>query len=782
MFFTKYPHPANFTFASDLNLATGDFKAGDEDFRLLLTSYEGGIFHLQVTSDRWAPNSCIEPLELPTEAQSQLLELKKGFGLQLKRGKSQLLAGSAGATFGVSGEASMFRLSVPEDARFYGMGEKYFGQVELSGMRTKFWNTDVWGDFHHAQWLDHAADPPYFSTPYVVCKLRDEYVGLLLHNPHPTWISTPGTDESRIFVEWQRTDRELILGSESGEPNLWIITGPTLRDVTTKLQRLVGVTPLPPMWSLGYHQSRWGYGGEKDLLELDSKFEELGIPCDGLWLDLDYMDGFRVFRTSKTMFPKGAAKTAAKLAKNRRRIVPILDPGVKQEPGNPVYDSGRKAGVFCKNPEGGEFVGLVWPGQTVFPDFTTEKGRDWWTGYVQGFADEGFGATWLDMNDPSTGPVDPNGMLFRDGAEPHAWHRNQYALGMQRASFDGFRKARPNERPFMLSRSGFIGSSKYAAIWTGDNLSNRFYLANSITAAIGMSLSGLPFAGPDLGGFGGDADDALMVDWIKAGFLFPFCRNHSMKGSKEQEPWRFSPKALVVIRHYIQLRYKMLPYLYNLFARQEEIGEPILRPLFFEFEDAGLDTIDDQFLIGPHVLQAPHIKEGRTRTVTLPGTEQWFDASSGVWLAPGTQEIPRSAGATPLFFRDAALIPMQPGLPERNEIDLLRPEIHLFLHEDSEAEASLRYVADDGLSYGYRNGQRSEMLVRARNVNGAIEVEVEHTECGFGAIEAVLVVHGRTSRVIVNGLERSGERGRVKLTGRELKTSLVSLPVCGGKN
>ncbi len=444
--FTKYPHPSNFSFASTID-DEGRLDVGDRSIKLCKTTFVGGIHHLRAKGP-WRQNGHLSPLQPPSRDDAdETVGLSSSAGLRLRGNRGEeILVGPSGSFFGVSGEASLFQFALPPESRFFGMGEKTYGRVELSGLRTKFWNTDVWSDFHFAQWGEHPSDPPYFSTPYVVARIGNEYVGFLLDNPYPTWISTPGTDESRVFVEWQRTDARLILGSEGGEPNLWIIYGPTLREVTHKLQKLVGPTPLPPLWSLGYHQSRWGYGGHDDLLALDEKFEECGIPCDGLWLDLDYMRGYRIFETSNEMFPDGVPATAKALeARFSRRIVPILDPGVKREAGYRVYDDGLQKGVFCKNAEGKPFVGLVWPGETAFPDFTIDKGREWWAAYVADFRKEGFGATWLDMNDPSTGPVDPHGMRFRDGTEPHAAHHNQYAIGLQMSTHQDFLRANPYE-------------------------------------------------------------------------------------------------------------------------------------------------------------------------------------------------------------------------------------------------------------------------------------------------------------------------------------------------
>ncbi len=772
MYFTKYPHKSNFSFTDSYDAKTSTIAVGARQFELGVTEHQGDITHIQVKNAAvWQDNQCLESLELPAVEANHRVKISKDFQINIlgKNGKPAFKG-----RFGVSGQASIFLFEIPEKTQFFGMGEKTFGTLELSGLRTKFWNTDVWGDFHAEHYGRNPTDPPYLSLPYLIAKAGDEYFGFLLHNPHPAFMETPGTDQSRAFNEWQETSSELILGSEGGEPNLWVLWGPSLRELTQKLQKLVGVTPVPPAWSLGYHQSRWGYGGHDDLMELDRQFSEHKLPCDSLWLDLDYMDGYRIFVTDKKMFPKGAAHTAEKLALTKRRIVPILDPGVKFDPGYVVYDDGHLHKMFCLNAEGKEFIGLVWPGETVFPDFTQTKVRSWWSDYVKQFAKSGFGASWLDMNDPSTGPVDPQGMLFNDGKELHAAHHNQYALGMQMASKDGFLKARPDERPFLLSRSGFIGSSKNAAIWTGDNLSNYFYLKITIPTSVNLSLSGIPFNGPDIGGFGGSVSDELMMDWVKANFLFPFFRNHCAKGQRDQEPFSFATPTMSVIRRYIRLRYKLFPYLYNLFVEQELLGDPILRPLMYEYPTIGLEGANDQFLVGKYILQAPFVEEkAKTRSVFLPGDEPWFDAVSGEWVASGSLTVKSDKVSTPLYIRAGAIIPMQAGTPIDNAKELRNVHFHVFLPEAWSGDSSETYVADDGISFAYKDGGRSSAEISFACAEGNLALNFVQKASGFGEINPTFIIHGETKSVRLNGAVVKLSSAKVVLTGKSLKVQIV---------
>lgn len=752
MFFTKFPHPANFTF-------------GASDVELTVENYANGIARVRATG-RW-PEGRLGLLPLNTPATSDKATVKV-------EGNQISVAGRFVGDLGVMEGQSMWRFDAPEGSRYYGQGEKLLGEIELSGRRTRFWNTDVWGDFPPEQWGDSPVDPPYYSAPYLAIRTPQGWVGLLLDNSYPAFIETPGKDDSRVFVEWQRTLSKVILGNDGGEPNLIVIVDDTLAGLTQKLQTLVGVTPTPPLWSLGYHQSRWGYGGREDLLNLDAAFTKNEIPCDGLWMDLDYMDGYRIFTVSEEAFPGGPAKTVADLAKSGRRIVPIIDPGFKREAGYAAYDDGVKENVFCRNPEGGEYVGLVWPGETVFPDFTLPVVRDWWAGYAKAFLNQGFGGCWVDMNDPSTGPVDPEGMLFQNGKLPHAAYRNEYALGMQMATVQGFLQARPDERPFVLSRSGSPGTSRYAAVWSGDNISNYFYLKMSIPTTIGMSISGQPFTGPDLFGFGGDVTDALAVDWVKAGFLFPFFRNHCNRGQRPQAPFELGPAAHRTVRRYIRLRYKLLPYLYSLFAAQEEAGDPILRPVMYHFDDEDVRETGDQFMVGPWIMQAPFLEEkAKTRTMILPGTDPWYDSVDGVWVSPGTETLRKDRNSTPLWFRAGAIVPMRPGTPLDNKTDLRKISLHIFCPPDWSGETSFRYVADDGLSFAYRRGERSAIDATLVSAEGHVILNLDRKQAGYGEIEVTVVVHGDPRSVRLGSSDVPGKPSKVTLAGYPLRVQVL---------
>lgn len=770
MYFNKFPHRANYTFASSYDGTSGVLAVGSRRLIAEVTEFGEGITQLHIHGKGLRPKRHLAHLTPPPIAKKRRSKLDGSFDGHL----GGVLRLVKGAGFGMCAEAYLFQFDLGDDALFYGMGEKTFNRLELSGLRSKFYNTDVWSDFHFTQWMEHPSDPPYLSIPYLVVRDEDRYVGILLNTAWPAFIETPGIDEERVFVEWQRTSPHLTLGAMGGEVDLWVIEGPTLAEVTRKYQHLIGTTPLPPAWALGYHQSRWEYSGEDDLVDLDAKFAEHRIPCDGLWLDIGYMDGFRVFTTDREQFPQGVATVAKKLKRNRRKLVPILDPGIKREAGFPVFDDGMQHGVFCLNPEGNPYVGMVWPGETVFADFTLPKPRRWWSDHVKQFGLSGFDAAWIDMNDPSTGPVDPTDMLFNKGREPHLMHRNEYALGMQMATYDGFRRARPTKRPFLLSRSGSVGTARYSAVWTGDNVANYFYLRSSIPTTLNLSLSGIPFNGPDMGGFGGEPTDQLMTDWFKTGFLFPFFRNHSVKDSRRREPWTFEGATFGTLRRYIQLRYKFLPYLYNLFIDQETKGDPILRPLIYHYDEPRFAKLDDQFLVGDAILQAPIVsEEERSREVQFP-KGSWYDACRGEWQRYSSVRVTPDHAETPLYFRNGAIIPTLPGMPTDNRKNLRRVEIHLILDPEAPGHAAYTYRADDGETFGYQKGKRSALHIDVKWTSKAVTIVTHMPEEGFGEIEADFVIHGGLEHVSLNGEAHATEPVRVTLTGRPLTVRRVA--------
>ena len=753
MYFHKIRHPSNFVFAHGADTGTLRFGAGRAG--VTLRDLGEDVFHVELADPgRWPLDPRLVRMhdDAFAGASQHRLELSEGAGLRLLRGDGHtVLGGRDAACLGVCGSAWLLQLERDAGMRFYGQGEKVTG-LEKSGQRTKFWNLDVWADHPMPVVIEGQADPQYAAIPYLLIRHGDDWVGLLVDHPGAVFMDT-GSNWFFSGHDDLQAPPSLWVGADQGVPAFYLMAGRSAASVTRRLQRLVGKTPLPPLWSLGHHQCRWGYAGPRDLERLHEAFEAHQFPCDGLWLDIDYMDRYKVFTVSPEHFQDPAAELRA-LADKGRRVVPILDPGVKVEAGYEVAESGLRAGIFCLNPEGQPYVGFVWPGRTWFPDFSLPEARTWWADYARRFREGGFHGAWLDMNDPSTGAAELDDMRFQHGTWDHWTYHNTYATGMAQATREGFLAAQPDERPFLVARSAAAGSSRYTAVWTGDNWSNWHHLRTAIHGSLNLALSGIPFNGPDVPGFGGHADRELALAWYKAGFLFPFLRNHALQGSAQQEPWVFGPEVLAVVRHYVRLRYKLLPYLYQLWVAQEADGSAVMRPLFHDFDDPpglALDRVDDQFMVGPALMQAPLLHQGQAhRSVVLPGAGRWMDAGSGAFLAAGRMVHAGSdARSTPVYLREGQLLPMQPGERLNQASDLADLELHVILGEGCRESAELDYVADDGLTYGYRRGLRSRWSLRAWRDGDTLHLAVRCLAGGHGPLRLRLVGYDGASAAIV---------------------------------
>lgn len=713
MNFRKIDHPANFRFCDSYEEGNLVSTSNNQSFETSLESLGNDVFRLSIQNPRWRQHGSHALLEESIEGPSQY---RAGFAadgsftlVDARNRQSPLLEGSPLGCFGVSGQRWLFQFTYDPTMSFFGLGENNQG-LEKTGLRTKFWNTDLFGDFSTHEIQHGRPNPMYVTIPWLIVRNGGRYCGVLINNPDAVFMNLASDFSLNQQAETVTDTKTVYCGAPDGNPELYFIAGPSLPELTRKLQALVGRTPRPPLWALGHQQCRWGYTGPTDLQSLDQNFQKHEIPCDGLWLDIDYMDGYRVF----TFDPEHWGDTEASensirnLNENGRHIVPILDPGVKVDSSYPVCQDGLEQDVFCKNDEGLPFVGYVWPGQTYFPDFSKRKTRDWWSEYVKKMANLGISGAWLDMNDPSIGAVELDGMRFEDRSKDHSHYHNQYALGMAQATRDGFLKSQPNRRPFLLSRSAFISSGRYTAVWCGDNVSNWHHLRMSIPVSIGLALSGIPFNGSDVCGFDQDTNPELAMAWYKAAFLQPFFRNHSARDTRPQEPWALGEEPLQVAKRYIRLRYKLLPYLYQLFIQQEKTGEAILRPLFYDFDDTD-EIIEDQFLIGPAIMQAPILQEhANDRSVAFPGERRWFCASSGKWIqSPNSLKIQSNQAGTPLYFKEGSLVPMQVGELPSQRNDLSKLEIHCFLDDRTSGLFRLRYTCDDGASFNYQRGEES---------------------------------------------------------------------------
>ncbi len=662
------------------------------------------------------------------------------------------------------------RRIAPHDS-VYGLGQKT-GRFDRRGRKLVFWNTDVLSpDAIRAQRLHEADaslngrstsfDPYYTSIPFFYhCRASAtdaKMAGFFVDNAY------------KGVVDLAK-DKTYSYSFSGGQYTEYVFAGPGMREILADYTFVTGRMSAPPIWALGHHQCRYHDYTEEQILDIGRAYRERQIPCDVLWLDIDHMDGFRVFTWDTTKFPDVAAMVG-KMRAEKLRLVTIVDPGVKAELGYSVFEEGRRRNAFCKTDSGNLYIGQVWPGRTVFPDFSRAETRDWWSGLNARHVETGIAGIWNDMNEPATGDVEPFSMRFdRDGANyPHERFHNQYALLMAMSTHEGLRKQSPTLRPFILSRAGFAGIQRYAAQWLGDNASDWSHLRMSIPMAMGMGVSGQPFIGADIPGFSANPTPELAVRWMQYGAMTPFCRCHNEAGERDQYPWSFGPGVEKRSRAALVLRYRLLPYIYSAFIRASETGEPVQRPLAFDFQDdRHARETDDAYMFGDALLVAPVLEPGQTaRHVYLPkGT--WVDWETGERYEGG-QFItsPAPLDRIPIFAKGGRIIPsyaMAPASTMNHYPELL--QLHVIVPaEDGEFQSELH--EDDGISDAHMTGQFVRTSFVLRRNGDRLRVRADVAGNGFPEFQRrrfQVIFHGSAvERVEVAGIERRASNGQIEI-------------------
>ena len=595
----------------------------------------------------------------------------------------------------------LVRLTCPAETSFFATGE-VAGPLRRNARTTTLWNTDSFG-------YDIETPSLYQSHPWVLGLRHDgSAFGLLIDTTFRCEITC---------------DAHIHVAAEGHAPAVYLIDGPFPQAVLEELSGLIGTTPLPPLWALGFHQCRYSYAAEHEVLGIAEEFRDRWLPCDTIWLDIDYMDGARTFSTDPHRFPD-PEKMIAQLRNHGFRTAWILDPGIKLDPKDASYASGAKRDVFVRTPEGKPFEGDVWPGRCVFPDFTNADARRWWGDLTARFVRSGADGVWNDMNEPSVfdGPgrtIAADCLHDADaelgGPDSHARYHNVYGMQMARASFEGLLRERPDRRPFVLSRSNYLGGHRYACCWTGDSASTWEHLSWTIPMMLNLGLSGQPFAGCDIGGFADNADDVLFARWMGIGCLLPLARAHSDKNTNRHEPWSFGPACEQACRLALERRYRLLPYYYTLFRQAEATGLPPMRPLFFaDPADPALRNAEDSFLLGADVLVRASASLDNSCKSPMP---------AGIWRlfepAERTDEsLPR------LFLRAGAIIPLGPIMQHTGAVPLDPLTLVVSLDESGYAEGAL--YEDAGEGFGYRQGDYLLTTYAARREDNHLRVWIRH--------------------------------------------------------
>ncbi|GAA4010853.1 glycoside hydrolase family 31 protein [Hymenobacter fastidiosus] len=580
---------------------------------------------------------------------------------------------------------------VQSGVHYYGLGDKP-DNMNLRGKRFTNWGTDTYG-------YTKGSDPLYKNIPFYLELQQKIAHGIFFDN----------TFKASFDFAAERAD-VTSFWAQGGEMNYYFIYGPSLLEVTEEYTRLTCPPELPPMWALGYHQCKWSYFPESNFKAIAQGFRDRKIPCDALYLDIDYMDGYRCFTWSPTHFPD-PKKMVRELAADGFKTVVIIDPGIKIDPAYSVYTEGLANDYFCHRADGPLMRGSVWPGLCNFPDFTRPAVREWWAGLFKGLiGEDGVKGVWNDMNEPAVferGTFPDDVRFDYDGhSASHKKAHNIYGMQMARATAEGVKRFSYPDRPFTITRSTYAGGQRYSSGWTGDNIASWEHLWLANIQCQRLSISGFSFIGSDVGGFIDTPDGELYSRWMALAAFHPFFRTHSSGDHGEQEPWSFGEATTAIARRFIELRYRLLPYMYTTFWQYVSKGTPMLRPLtFLDQTDTETYLRMAEFGLGDHLLVCP---------ITQAGADgRWMYLPKGDWYYYWTDE-PKAGGAEvwasapldriPLFVQAGAVLPMYPLMQYVGEKKVEELTLHVYFKNGTQASV----VYDDGgEGYGYEQGQRT---------------------------------------------------------------------------
>ena len=671
------------------------------------------------------------------------------------------------------GDAFRIYKAMPLDEHYFGLGDKT-GPLDRRDEAFSLWNTDAYR-------FQESTDPIYKSIPYFMTYRAGRATGVLLDN---TWRTS--------FDFGKESPVAYSFGAVAGPIDYYLFYGPTPKQVVKTYAWLTGTPPLPPLWSFGFQQSRYSYMTRERVLEVAHKLRADHIPSDAIYLDIDFQEKNRPFTINAATFPDFAGMVA-QLRSDNFHVVTITDLHIANLPASNyhAYDSGIAGDHFVKNPDGSIYTGKVWPGPSVFPDFTRQQTRAWWGTLYQDLHHAGVDGFWNDMNEPSVFDTKtktiPDDVLhhidepgFATRTATHAEIHDVYGMENSRATFDGLRKLDPDTRPFVLTRATYAGGQRYAATWTGDNSSSWNHLRLTTPMLENIGLSGFAFCGADAGGYAGSPSAELLTRWLEVAAFQPIDRDHTEKGTADQEPWVGGSAQEAIRRRYIETRYQLLPYLYTLADEASRTGLPILRPLFLEFPEAAADhhplDIDNaaasEFLVGSKLLVAPppYPDETDSYTVEFP-SPNWFNFWTGEKIdppptsskGPGPEvatnaQPPLVASVTPaldrlpVFVRGGSILPIAPIVQSTNETP--RGPLTLRVYAGDACTGEL--YQDDGKSYAYQHGEYLRMEFSCELASDNLHLKIGAHEGSYPAWwkEIHVEVYGwkhSPSQLVVNG-------------------------------
>ena len=693
-------------------------------------------------------------------------------------GRTLLADADAGVAF--SGNGFALTKSAPDGVHYFGLGDKA-GPLDRRGGLYTLWNTDAYG-------YSAASDPLYKSIPFFIGADGDgRSFGFFLDN---TWRSN--------FDFGKRDPHKLVIDAAGGPIDYYVMGGPDPKAVVQQYAWLTGTAPLAPLWSLGFQQSHWSYKTQDIAQGVADRLRADHVPADVLYLDIDYQDRNRPFTVNTKSFPD-LKQFVAGLRGQGLRLILITDLHVAAAPnqGYAPYDTGKAADLFLKTPAGADYVGKVWPGDAVFPDFSRVTAREWWGEQYTAFVNLGVSGFWNDMNEPAifevpgkTMPLDVVHGIDEPGFAPrnatHAEMHNVYGMLNSRATFEGLRKLAPDQRPFVLTRASYAGGQRYAATWTGDNTSSWDHLHLSINMLANLGLSGFAYSGDDIGGFTGRAPSAdLLTRWIEVGAFNPIFRDHYDNAKVAQEVWVDGPEHEAIRRRFIEERYRLMPYIYALAEENSRSGLPILRPVFVEFPsttgaDWGNTGQGNQFMLGDELLVAPpEIWESPAPyKIVLPGTG-WFDYWSGQRLASVQLTVTPRLDHLAVFVRPGSILPMQPLVQSTAQTPQGALSLHVYPGEGALAQCAGHVYLDDGVSLAYQRGEylRQAFSCASGAASQTLDIRFAQREGRYAPWwqQIAIIVHGWNGSATAK-LNGKSLRGDVDAAGGTLTIVIPDQP------
>ncbi|MBO3699345.1 glycoside hydrolase family 31 protein [Roseivirga sp. E12] len=677
-------------------------RADNRNFRL--TPYNHSIMRVQVskydTFDQYPFSVVMKPEDIVadvSENQQDIVLTTDSLEMRVSKSPFRLsfyncngdLLNEDDPTFGISwlGEEVTNYKSLAQDEIFLGMGEKS-GGLNRRGSSYDNWNSDAFG-------FNNDTDPLYVSTPFFIGVREGKPYGIFLDN----------TYKSHFNFGTSNNDRFSYFSASAGDLNYYFIQGDTVNDVIQQYAKLTGTIQMPPKWSLGFQQCRYSYYPDHEVYNIADTFREKKIPADVIYLDIHYMKDYMAFTFDKERFPNPKA-LIDKLTSQGFKVVVILDPGIATKKGYGTYDRGIEKDVFVKYPDGSAYEASVWPGNSHFTDFTDKKGRDWWADELKFYTDLGLEGFWNDMNEPACWGQDIPDMVEFDYEGQQVTHkkaRNVYGFQMVRATYEGARKQIGNKRPFTLTRSGFSGVQRYSAVWTGDNVAGDDHMLLGVRLVNSLGMAGVPVAGYDIGGFVEESSPQLFARWLAVATFAPFFRVHSMVNVRDSEPWAYGEEVEEISRNYINLRYKMMPYLYSLFYRAYQNGTPINKSLAVDYtNDPEIyhGNAQDEFTLGDWLLVCPTTSQQQYSKIYIP-EGNWYRFFTDERVK-GSQHlvIETSMEDLPVYAKEGAIIPLQSVVQNTHETHDGEMKLHIY---HGQVKTSQQYFEDDGETFDFEH-------------------------------------------------------------------------------